>query len=87
MIEELMIAELKEFKNFLRRYKEADSKIDSIFEEGRVPSKRESNSFEKLKKEYQDYMAFFTKWDFDVWDSEAWTPLSVAERLVKESGI
>lgn len=81
---EIMISQLKSFRLFLVRFNEADRKIDEMYQRGETPTQVQSNRFQKLKEEYQEYMNFFSRWDVDLWDS-AWTPFEVAKRLVSES--
>lgn len=82
---EIMTQQLKEFKTFLKKFKSMDDEIDKIFESGSEPSEELSDKFEELKEEYSYFMKYFKKYDMNLWESDEWTPLSVAQLLIAET--
>jgi hypothetical protein len=77
----------KEFKSFLKKYRAKDDEMDKIFESGQVPTEKQEREFARLKLEYNVFMDYFKKYDMNIWESEdeTWTPLTVAEELVREA--
>ena len=51
-MDELLIAQLKEFKKFLANFKEKDEEIEAIYDSGNEPSKKETREFAAMRKEY-----------------------------------
>lgn len=86
-MQQLMIQQLKEFKSFLKLYKSKDEEIDKIYESGFEPTEKQAREFAKLKIEYEEFMQYFKLNDFNLFESKDynWTPLVVAEELVKET--